>query len=191
MSGRLIYLIGPSGAGKDTMLRWLREHAQLCSSLHIARRTISRSAGDPHEPHEAVSAAEFQDLRQRGEFALYWEANGHQYAVRHAELRPLERGLDVLLNGSRRFLPEARQKYPGLFTAHVTVPPHILRARLLARGRETPEAIEARLMRSAQLAAVVGKPDVDLVNDGAPEDAARKLLQHLLTLLPNGNLRPE
>jgi ribose 1,5-bisphosphokinase len=180
MSGRLIYLIGPSGAGKDTVLRWLREHPQLCPLLHIARRTISRNGHDPHEPHEAVGAAEFERMRERGDFALHWEANSLHYGVRHSELRPLERGLDVLVNGSRRFLPQARRTYPDLVAAHLTAPTHVLRARLLTRGRETPEAIDARLMRSAQLAAVVDKTDVELVNDGAPEDAARKLLQHLL-----------
>jgi len=182
MSGRLIYLIGPSGAGKDTVLRWFREHAPLCPPLHVARRTVSRSAGDAHEPHEFVSAEEFQRLRERGDFALHWEAHALHYGVRHAELRPLERGLSVLLNGSRRFLPQARKKYPDLIAAYLTVPPHILRARLLARGRETPAAIEARLARNAHLADVIAKTDIEVVNDGAPEDAARKLLQHLLAM---------
>lgn len=180
MKGRLIYLIGPSGAGKDTVLRWFRDHPQHCPSLHVARRTISRSAGDPHEPHEAVSAAEFQHLCERGDFALHWEANTLHYGVRHTELRPMDRGHDVLVNGSRRFLPQARRSYPDLVAAYLTVPPHIQRARLLARGRETPEAIEARLARSAHLAAVIGQTDVELVNDGTPEDIARRLLQHLL-----------
>lgn len=179
MSGRLIYLIGPSGAGKDTVLRWLREHPRLCPSLHIARRTISRDGDDPHESHEAVSAADFERMREHDDFALHWEANALHYGVRHTELRPLKHGLDVLLNGSRRFLPQARQLYPDLVAAHLTVPLHVLRARLLARGRETQEAIEARLARSARLTATMGKTDVELVNDGTPEDAARKLLQHL------------
>jgi ribose 1,5-bisphosphokinase len=180
MNGRLIYLIGPSGAGKDTVLRWFRDHPQLCPSLYVARRTISRRDGDPHEPHEAVGATEFARLRERGEFAMHWEANALHYGVRHAELRALEHGLDVLVNGSRRYLLQARHRYPYLIAAHLTAPPKVLRARLLARGRETTDAIDARLMRSAQLAAVVGKADVEVVNDGAPEEAARQLLQLLL-----------
>lgn len=179
MKGRLIYLIGPSGAGKDTLLRWLRAHPRLYQGLCIARRTISRRDGDPHEAHEAVSAAEFQSLRDSNAFALHWEANRLHYGVRHGELQPLARGVDVLLNGSRHFLPRARQQYPGLLAVHLTVPRHILHARLLARRRETPEAILERLSRATSLAAAIGKVDVEIVNDGTPEEAARKLLWHL------------
>jgi ribose 1,5-bisphosphokinase PhnN len=54
VSGRLIYLVGPSEAGKDTLLRWIREHAELCPRLHVVRRTITWRGVDPSEAHEVV-----------------------------------------------------------------------------------------------------------------------------------------
>ena len=176
---RLVYVIGPSGAGKDSVLRWVSEHAPRGLDLHVARRTISRAANDPSEDHEAVSVAEFQRLASEGAFALHWEANELQYGVRHAELDPLRRGAWVLVNGSRAYLPQARQRFPGLVVAYVYTSPDVLRARLLARGRETPEQIEARLARSQGLVIPSDQVDVVIDNDGTLAQAGQQLLTAL------------
>lgn len=176
---RLVYVIGPSGAGKDSVLRWVGEHAPRGLDVHIARRTISRLANDPSEDHEGVGVAEFQRLASEGAFALHWQANDLQYGVRHAELDPLRRGAWVLVNGSRAHLPQARQRFPGLMVAYVHTSPDVLRARLLARGRETPEQIEARLARSQGLVIPSDQVDVVIDNDGTLERAGQQLLRVL------------
>lgn len=173
--GRLIYLVGPSGAGKDTLLRWIATQAP--AALHIARRCINRAGDDPNEAHEAITAARFAELAAAGAFALRWEANGLHYGVRHAELAPLAQGRDVLLNGSRAHLATARQSHPGLRAVLLGASPEVLRQRLLARGREDAAAVEARLARNALLER--GDFDLRIVNDGAPEVAARQLLELL------------
>lgn len=174
--GRLIYLIGPSGAGKDTVLRWVAEHPPRTGRLHVARRTITR-ADDPTEAHEAVTAEQFDALSRSGTFALEWDANGLRYGIRREQLAPLADGQDVIVNGSRGHLEQARHAFPGLFAVQVTTPPEVLRLRLLARGRETPAAVEARLARNAQLPPLA--VDAEVVNDATPEQAGRRLLAAL------------
>ena len=58
-AGRLVYCMGPSGAGKDSLLDWLRAHLPTPCPVHWAQRTISRSAMPGGEAHESVSPETF------------------------------------------------------------------------------------------------------------------------------------
>lgn len=184
MSGRLVYCMGPSGAGKDSLLDWLRQHLPASNAVHWARRTISRNAPPGGEAHESVDTHTFSQLRDAHAFALHWDANGLHYGVRHGELEPLHRDEWVLVNGSRAYLPQALQKNPGLVAVHITASPHVLRQRLSARGRETAEQIEARVQRAATFQPPPGTAAVEVHNDNALGDAGRALL-HALQQLPD------
>lgn len=171
---RLIYLIGSSGAGKDTVLRWLSVHQSRPIRLHIARRTITRPADDPSESHEAVTPEQFDAQLHAGAFALHWDANGLRYGIRREELLPLTDGRNVIVNGSRGHLHEARKLYPDLYAVLLTTSATQLRQRLVERGRESEEMIDARLQRTASLPAP--QVEAEIANDGAPEQAGGRLL---------------
>lgn len=189
---RLVYCMGPSGAGKDSLLDWLRAHTAAAARssagsaagggadrLHWAQRTISRSAAPGAEAHESVSPAQFAALCEAQAFALHWHAHGLGYGVRHAQLAPLAAGRWVLLNGSRAHLAHALARYPGLLALHITASPQLLRARLLARGREAPAAVDARVQRALAFRPPAGLAAIEVHNDGALADAGRQLLQAL------------
>ena len=53
--------------------------------MHFAHRVIDRALQATGEQHESVSAESFEQLRALGAFDLHWNANGHQYGVRHSE----------------------------------------------------------------------------------------------------------
>lgn len=151
MQGRLIYLIGPSGAGKDSLLDAARS-ALAERHVRVARRVITRSAEATGEAAQSVSPQEFERLAAQQAFALSWRANGLAYGI-PAEIDDwLAAGEHVLVNGSRGYLPQARQRYPDLLAVLLTVEQDILRRRLEARGRETDEQIESRLARNALFA---------------------------------------
>ena len=176
MSRRLVYVVGPSRAGKDSVLGWTRHQLANTPSIHWARRTITRAARPGDEVHEAVDETQFLALRERGAFALNWQANGLHYGIRHCETAPLDHGHWVLINGSRGYLEPTRSRFPGLTVVHVCASPDTLRQRLLARGREGPAAVEARIRRTQSLPPVHA---IEILNDGALEDAGRLLLNHL------------
>ncbi|CAD5108581.1 phosphonate metabolism protein/1,5-bisphosphokinase (PRPP-forming) PhnN [Zestomonas carbonaria] len=155
MVGRLIYLMGPSGAGKDSVLTAARE-VLLAQGCRIVRRVITRSAEASGEDALAVGEARFDELERQGAFAMSWRANGLAYGI-PAEIDDwLGSGWDVLVNGSRDYWPQARQRYPRILGVMLHVAPEELRRRLLARGRETLAEIEARLARNGQLQAYAG-----------------------------------
>jgi ribose 1,5-bisphosphokinase len=151
MRGRLIYLIGPSGAGKDSLLDAARE-LLAGRGVRIARRVITRSAEAVGEAAHSVSPQEFERLEAQGAFALSWRANGLAYGIPAEIDEWLASGEQVLVNGSRGYLATARERYPDLLAVLLSVEQDVLRQRLHARGRETAEQIESRLARNALFA---------------------------------------
>ena len=185
MNRRLIYVVGPSGAGKDSLLAWLRKQTPLAAPVHWSRRTINRrrSDGPDAEDHESVDAGGFEQLVLDTEFAMHWEANTHRYGIRKSELRGLrDPAACVMVNGSRAHLPRAASDYPGLTVLHITADRAVLRERLQRRGRESADAIEARLRRNVDLAVPGGSLLIEIRNDASLDIAGQQLMERLQAL---------
>ena len=182
MNQRLIYVMGPSGAGKDSLLDWLKKKLPPQSPIRFAKRTIDRPLQAQGEQHESVDSATFERLQQEQSFAMHWLANGRQYGVRHSELEPLQQQQWLLVNGSRAHLPEALRQFKGLSVLHISASADILRARLLARQRETPEAVEARVQRAVAFSVPTSCRCVRILNDNSLDDAGAVLMKALSSL---------
>ena len=173
MRGRLFFVVGPSGAGKDTLIAGAIAAEP---NLIWARRCITRPESAGGEPFEGLSEAQFEARLQADEFALHWRAHGLRYGVPHAALAPLAKGQNVLLNGSRGAIAQARVVFPDMCIILITAPDHILAKRLAARGRESASDIAQRLAR-ASFALPSGVFAIEVINDGAPEMGIARLLQ--------------
>ena len=123
-------IVGPSGAGKDTLLAGALAARP---DLVLLRRVITRPTEAGGEDFDGVTVAEFARRKAAGDFALDWQAHGLFYGIPAALLDPAR---DVLFNGSRAALPAAQARFPGLVVIVVTAPVAVLAARLAARGRE-------------------------------------------------------
>jgi ribose 1,5-bisphosphokinase len=175
MSGaRLVYVMGPSGAGKDTLLAYARERLQREPVL-FAHRYITRADGGP-ENHVALSDDAFALRSARGLFALEWSSHALRYGIGIEIDQWLAAGCTVVINGSRAHLDTALARYPHLRVVHVNAAPHVLAARLAARGRETVEQIGARLARQVEWRASAGTRITTLDNSGPLDDAGRALV---------------
>ncbi|WP_369987479.1 phosphonate metabolism protein/1,5-bisphosphokinase (PRPP-forming) PhnN [Pseudomonas xanthosomatis] len=174
---RLIFLIGPSGSGKDSLIDAARGDLA-AGGIEIARRVITRSAEAKGEAAHSVSREQFEAMRAAGEFALHWQANGLCYGIPAQVNRWLASGTPVLVNGSRGHLAEARRRYPGLLAVGLKVSTEALRARLLARGREGSDEIEQRLARNTALPAY--DADVHVLDNSTSLEAAVQALLGLL-----------
>ena len=180
MSGPLIYVMGPSGAGKDSVLSCLRERLAGNARIHWARRTITRDAAAGGEDHEAITPYVFDALQTQGAFAMAWRAHGLGYGVRCEQLRWLELGDWVFVNGSREYLATALTMYPSLTPVHVTASPATLLRRLTARQRETRDQVRARVARAETFAPPPGT--LEIRNDSTLDDACSRLLGALGTI---------
>ncbi|MCX2868856.1 ribose 1,5-bisphosphokinase [Kluyvera cryocrescens] len=149
MMGKLLWLMGPSGSGKDSLLEVLRQQEH--SDLLVAHRYITRPASAGCENHIALSEQEFFTRAGRNLLALSWHANGLYYGVGVEIDLWLHTGFDVVVNGSRAHLAQAKARYASaLLPVCLQVSPDILRERLQARGRENGVEIAARLERAAR-----------------------------------------
>jgi ribose 1,5-bisphosphokinase len=172
----LIYVMGASGSGKDTLLRCVRATTDTEDRILVAHRYITRpSSAD--EASVALTPQEFERRVGMGCFALHWRSHGLSYGVGVEIDAWMAAGITVLVNGSRAHLSQAWARYPGLCAVRVTVDAETLRRRLAGRGRESEAAIEERLARAAASFDVpAGCELIALDNSAAPEQAAAALL---------------
>ena|SRR5438105_1241233 len=174
--GRLVLVIGPSGAGKDTLLGLVKAACAGDSNIVFPRRTITRQA-TASEENEELSPTAFREAAESGAFAVYWEAHGHCYGLRSAIDDDIRAGRTVIANVSRTVIGALRRAYADVVVIAITAPPDILAKRLASRGRGSDGNIEQRLGRIVDddLAA----PDFTIVNMSSAEYHARQLLRLL------------
>ena len=172
--GRLVYVVGASGVGKDSVLTHLRARLQPEDRIVVAHRYITRPVLIGGENHIALTRQEFELRKAAGCFALHWESHGFHYGIGREIESWLAQGLTVLVNGSRAHGSVVRQQYPAALVIEIDASEEVIRARMLARNRESEVEIEARLTRNRWL---TGFPvDFQISNEGSVEETAAALL---------------
>lgn len=179
---RLVLVVGASGVGKDSVLDGARAVFRADPRVVFVQRVITRPAGSGGEDNIAATPEEFAALRAQQAFAIHWPAHGLAYGLPRRMDGDLGQGRVVVANVSRQVLDDARQRYPGLTVCVVTASTDTLRARLLARGRESAAQIEARLSHVG--APTTGPDVVTIANDGDLADAVAGFTRLIGQLLP-------
>jgi ribose 1,5-bisphosphokinase len=174
--------MGPSGAGKDSLIDKALE-ANL-PGLWIAPRLITRR--NPEKTTDIYLEREgFAELEARGRLALSWASHGHLYGILDSLETALDKGLTVIVNGSRDYLSHARLRYPNLVPVLVTAHPNVLKARLEKRAREDPESIAERLSRTNDSFALPLAETITIDNSESLETASEAFITLLKGYLPN------
>jgi phosphonate metabolism protein PhnN/1,5-bisphosphokinase (PRPP-forming) len=171
-----VVVVGPSGAGKDTLMALARERLGGDARFRFVRREITRPAEAGGEDHLAVTPDEFAARRAAGAYALSWEAHGLGYGIPADVAADVAAGRVVIANISRAKIAEAALMFPTL-ALEITAPPEVLARRLAARGRETAEDIARRLARDVALPEGVRVARV--VNDRSAEEGAAEVVRVL------------
>jgi ribose 1,5-bisphosphokinase len=181
-AGTMVVVVGPSGAGKDSVMSYAARHFAEEARVRFVRRVITRPADAGGEAHEAIDADGFRQRAADGAFAVSWDAHGLSYGIPRKTLDQLGQGVTLVANGSRSALPAFAEAYPRLKVVLVTARPDILAARLTARGRESTEAIARRLDRAVP-EIVVTADTVVIDNSGALEEAGDAFVSLLASAL--------
>ncbi|WP_246701799.1 phosphonate metabolism protein/1,5-bisphosphokinase (PRPP-forming) PhnN [Rhizobium terricola] len=181
-TGTMVAVVGPSGAGKDSLIHIAKAHFAGRPEVDFVRRVITRPTDAGGEAHLGVSTADFSTLKEGGAFAVDWDAHGLSYGIPAAVHEKLALGHLVIANGSRSALPHFARAFSPLVVVNVTASPEVLAERLTARGRESRAEILERLKRGSL--AVDGDYDVvDIDNSGLLADAGEKLIATLEDIL--------
>lgn len=144
--GRLIILSGPSGVGKDTVIRRLLEIApELRRPVAFTTRAPRPGEVDGRD-YSFVGEPEFLAMRDAGQFLETAVVHGNRYGTARARVDELRRqGQDVLLKIDVQGAAQLRQQgLDGCFIFLAPPSPDVLRARLRRRQTESPEELAVR-----------------------------------------------
>jgi len=160
-------ITGPSGVGKGTLIRGLMQR------LPGLRLSVSATTRQPRPgerdgvDYHFLSEREFERRVRAGEFLEHATYSGNRYGTLRSELeRGCAEGAPVLLEIEVQGARQVRAAMPAAVAVFIAPPsPEALRERLLARGTDAPEQIEARLRTAAQELSARGEFAHVVVND--------------------------
>jgi ribose 1,5-bisphosphokinase len=172
--GRLIVVVGPSGAGKDTLIACARVRLTGDPTIVFPLRIVTRSASAA-EDHETISDRDFATAAEQGAFAFWWEAHGLKYALPAGIDDDIRAGRTVVCNISRGVVAALRRRYARLGVVLVTAPTEVLTTRLAARSRASDGDLAQRIGRTAPPDAALS-PDHVIENIGDIERGTASLV---------------
>ena len=179
-NGTFIAVVGPSGAGKDTLMNRARRVLANRSDIFFVRRVITRPADGATENHIPCTRHDFERKLNEGAFAFHWDAHGLKYGLPAEIDERIRAGECAVCNGSRAALAGLSRHYANFRVIEITVSADVLARRLADRGRESRQEIRARLERSAVLNA--RWPDATVIDNGGDlETAANALIAAILS----------
>jgi ribose 1,5-bisphosphokinase len=169
-----VLVVGPSGAGKDTLLRLARAACVDDRDIVFPRRIVTRESS-ADEDNMAMSSDDFRGAREHGDFAVHWDAHGHSYALPLDINDDIRAGRAVVANVSRTVIGALRRIYANVVVVAITAPPDVLAQRLAARARHSDGNLADRLARSVDDASA--HVDVTILNAGSADYHSRHLVR--------------
>lgn len=176
MSGLWVFVCGPSGAGKDSVLGWAAQALGDRQDIVFARRLVTRAA-HPGSDHDEVSPEQFACLMNNDGLAWRWQAHGFQYGIEAHYTAQVAAGRVVVVNGSREHV-HTLQAAEQLRVVQIEVDAVQLAARLAQRNRDTPQAVARRLARNTLFPNL--QAHCTIVNKSELADAGRQLVDYLV-----------
>lgn len=176
--GTLYLVVGPSGAGKDSLIDGAKAALKTDERYVFPRRYITRPANAGGESHIPIGADMFSTMVKRGDLLLHWHAHNLHYGVPKSIDEHLTQGRNVVLNVSRTVVDDARVKLAPVTILYITVSDEVLAKRLRNRGRESTADIAKRVARAREY--VVTGNDVCMIDNGGPLESSIASLLHAL-----------
>jgi len=178
MAARLVYVMGPSGAGKDSVMQLVRERLDGRWDVVFAHRYATRPSGSGHPNEVALGPGEFALRLARGLFCFAWDAWSVRYGV-GAEVRTwVACGLTVVVSGSREHFVRVAHEDAAVLPVLITASVAERARRLRARARESEAAIVARLRRGDAIQPV--HPALTTIDNEGPLERAATAFADLL-----------
>ena len=178
---KLFYIIGGSGAGKDSLIDYIRKHVPEHAPVEIIRRHITRSENAGGENHIALTEEEFLNYKDNNHFSMDWFSHNTYYGIGKELNSLLSKNVSVVMHGSRAYLSEAPNKYHDIIPVLISVDPLILSERLFTRGRENYDEIQKRIAQAVRLESSVKHPNLIIIENNTSIEKAGDDLLNVIT----------
>jgi guanylate kinase len=191
-TGRLFVITGPSGVGKGTLIRRLRERMPGLE-LSVSATTRPPRPGEVNGvDYHFTSDEEFDRLAREGRLLEHATYSGHRYGTPRSEVEPrLAEGRSVVLEIEVQGARQVRRAMPEAIQVFIAPPsPEALRERLQGRGTDRPEEIERRLAVAEEELAARREFGHVVVNDEL-DRATDELVELVREIAPDADVVPE
>jgi ribose 1,5-bisphosphokinase len=175
--GRVVLVVGPSGAGKDTLIAIAREKLGGRCDIIFPKRFVTREPSAA-EDNFVISPSQFAEALPRGQFALHWRAHGICYGIGADIDDAIQAGVTVVINISRSVVADARHRYTRVDVAYIDAPAELRLQRIAQRGRETSVGARSRLPQASDTFCA-SEADIFIVNDREPAAGGQRLFEFL------------
>jgi len=183
MTGTFFAIVGPSGAGKDTLINYAQNALTDDPRFVFPRRWITRPSDSCGENHRMIRPEQFAQMRQDGGFFLDWQAHGLSYGIPAGVTGLIAEGVSAVVNISRTAIGALCDAVEPVRIIKVTAPREVIAARLAARQRETSRDIKQRLARSDYTLPMGVSADT-VCNNGSIEQAGTRFVSLLTNPTP-------
>lgn len=175
--GLIVCVSGPSGVGKGTMIKKIRE-IDPCIAHSVSVTTRSPRPGEKEGvSYFFASAEEFSQMLLSGEILEHDHYCGYEYGTPKTPLaKMVEQGVDVVMDITVPGSLSVMRNYPEVVTVFLMPPTYSeLRRRLMNRGTEDPAVVEQRMRKAMDEIRQCRLFQYVVVNDDL-EAAARRIL---------------
>ena len=178
--GRLIVVSGPSGSGKDTLIRAALEAIPELALIASATTRKPREGEVDGRDHVFLSREEFERWIEEDRLLEWAEYSGNLYGTpKHSVEELLENGRSVILRIELQGARQVKERRPDAVMVFVRAPSlEETRKRLEGRATEDSKALEARMTTALSEVAAMDEFDYEVVNDDrqrAREDMIRTI----------------
>jgi guanylate kinase len=185
--GRLIVVSGPSGAGKDTLIRAALEVIPELALIASATTRKPREGEVDGKDHVFLSREEFERWIQEDRLLEWAEYSGNLYGTpRHSVEELLEQGRSVILRIELQGARQIKERRPDAVLVFVRAPSlEETRRRLESRATETSESVESRMATAVKEIEARDEFDYEVVN-GEWEQARKDMIDTLQRIVAEG-----
>jgi ribose 1,5-bisphosphokinase len=177
-SGLWIFVCGPSGAGKDSIIAFAKQELYLDQRFCFSSRYITR-VDKLEKDQVSISQEKFDEMYSAGNLVWAWQAHGYSYGISSTYRQKVNEGRIVVINGSRAHAA-LNTPHPDIRVVQINALEEYLVSRLNERGRENSDAQSERIKRNSLYKNI--HFDIQIQNNESIESAAKKFIDYLLSL---------
>jgi len=165
--GQIFVITAPSGTGKTTIIRAIRERG-IGVGYCVSHTTREPRHGEiPGKHYHFITRRDFESMVDAGQFIEWAHVYGHLYGTSYSSMESqLSSGKDILLDLDIQGSEAIKRRFPESLSIFI-LPPSIeaLKERLKKRGANDTKDVDLRMKKAAEEIMGFGEYDFIVVND--------------------------